>query len=108
MDMEDFKTTKESSQDFPLAPPNTSDSVGGAEANFQESCQLTPTTDWSRKSRNLLSSLKIAADPVQTKITDYFKLIDHLQVIIQNLTLCYRKYAKFNSDNILIITLKQT
>ena len=83
MGTENFKITEESSQDFSLAPPNTSDSVGGAETNFQESC-LTPTTDWSRKSRTLLSSLKIAADPAQTKITDYFKLIDQIESLTSN------------------------
>ena len=83
MDALDSKSIKESNQDFLLAPPIISDSVGGAKAETlacQESCQ-TPTTDWSRKSRKQLSTLKIAADPAQTKITDYFELIDQIEFL---------------------------
>ena len=83
MDALDPQSTKESSQDFPLAPPIISDSVGGAKAKMldcQESHQV-PTTDWSRKSRKQLSTLKIAADPAQTKITDYFDLIDQIEIL---------------------------
>ena len=49
MDALDLQSTKESSQDFLLAPPIISDSVGGAKAKMldcQESHQV-PTTDWS-------------------------------------------------------------
>ena len=51
---------EKSHEDFPRAPPIKSDSIGGAEPKMfdcQESYQI-PTTDWSRKSRKQLSTLK--------------------------------------------------
>ena len=77
------ENTKESDKDFPSASPIISDLVGGAETKVldcQESYQTT-TTNWSRKSRKQLSTLKIATDPSQTKITDYFEIIDQIEAI---------------------------
>ena len=77
------ENTKESDKDFPSASPIISDLVGGAETKVldcQESYQ-TPTTEWSRKSRKQLSTLKMATDPSQTKITDYFEIIDQIEAI---------------------------
>ena len=35
--------------------------------------------DWSHQSRKQLSMLKVAIDPNQTKITDYYKLLDKIE-----------------------------
>ena len=35
--------------------------------------------DWSRQSKKQLSMLKVAMDPNQTKITDYYKLLDKIE-----------------------------
>ena len=82
-DTVDSDNANKSPKDFPSAPPTTSDSVGGAEEEMldcQESDKV-PTTDWSRKSRKQLSTLKIATDPAQTKITDFFEIIDQIESI---------------------------
>ena len=45
------------------------------------------TVDWSRKSRKTLKLLKSGEAPGQAKITDYYKVVDKIEVIKENYTL---------------------
>ena len=69
-------------QGFHLAPPVEHDqSIGGANETDVISTNCAKP-DWSRASRNQLALLKEAADPAQTKITDFFELLDQIELLV--------------------------
>ena len=68
-------------QGFHLAPPIEHQSIGRAHLTDISDCTKP---DWSRTSRNQLSLLKEASDPAQTKITDYYELLDQIELLVNS------------------------
>ena len=75
--LEKAPDNSQNSQGFHLAPPIEHQSIGGA---YISDCTKP---DWSKTSRNLLL-LKEASDPAQTKITDYYELLDKIELLINS------------------------
>ena len=59
------------------------DNSGTSQSNFlQQKNPCLSSTDWSRQTRKYLSILNAGSNPMQTKITFYFKLIENIEGIV--------------------------
>ena len=52
------------------------------EMSDAEGAKVDIHVDWSRKSRNALKMMEISESPGQTKIADYFEIIEKIDVLL--------------------------
>jgi hypothetical protein len=80
-------------QDFPLAPPHSGE--GGAISTISSFV-------WSRSARMKRKLEKASSDDAQTRITDYFKVLDNIEKLVQQneeLSLLLKQFQIGDEEN---------
>ena len=65
---------------FQLSPSYCS-TMGG---DSIDDSSVVAKIDWSRESHKQLAMLKVAMDPNQNKITDHYKLLDKMELLVRS------------------------